>query len=135
MRAVIDTNVLVSALLTPAGVAAQLLVAIRAVALVPVVSHEILAEYVEVLNRTKFRFAKASVEDLLDDMRALAVFVMPDPLPIERLPDLSDAPFIAAAKAVACPVVTGNAKHFPARLGLHVLSPAQCLQLLSTPSP
>ena len=45
MRAVIDTNVFVSALLTPGGVPSRLVKAIRDTKIVPVVSHEILAEY------------------------------------------------------------------------------------------
>ena len=132
MRAVIDTNVFVSALLTPGGVPSRLVKAIRDTKIVPVVSDEILAEYADVLHRTKFGFAKPEVDDLLLDLNGLALFLMPTMNSIERLPDASDAPFIAAAMAAACPVVTGNAKHFPARLGIQVLSPAECLQLLST---
>lgn len=132
MRAVIDTNVLVSALLTPGGVSARIVAAIRDTALVPVLSHAINVEYAEVLNRAKFGFAKSDVDDLLLDMNGLAVFVSPGPIEAVRLPDPSDAPFIAAALAAACPVVTGNAKHFPARLGLQPLSPSACLLELFT---
>lgn len=45
MLAVIDTNILVSALLTPGGVPAKLIAAIRGHTLIPVVSRSILAEY------------------------------------------------------------------------------------------
>ena len=132
MRAVIDTNVFVSALLTPGGVPSRLVKAIRDTKIVPVVSHEILAEYADVLHRAKFGFAQTEIDDLLLDLNGLALFLTPTAISIARLPDPSDAPFIAAAMAAACPVVTGNAKHFPARLGVQVLSPAECLQLLST---
>ena len=132
MRAVIDTNVLVSALLTPGGVPSRLVKAIRAAKIIPIVSHEILGEYVDVLHRAKFGFTKPDVDDLLLDLNGLAIFLVPTINSITRLPDPSDAPFVAAAMAAACPVVTGNAKHFPARLGVQVLSPAECMQLLST---
>lgn len=130
MQAVIDTNVLVSALLTPGGVPAQLIEAIRAHALVPVVSRSVLAEYAEVLNRPKFGFAKEHVDDLLEDMSGIALFLNPQPLSPMTLPDPDDAPFVAAALTARCPVVTGNSKHFPASAGVKILSPAQCLQCL-----
>jgi len=132
MRAVIDTNVLVSALLTPGGISAQIVRAIRDTALVPVLSHAINVEYAEVLNRARFGFTQSDISDLLLDLNGLAVFVAPSPIQTARLPDPTDAPFIAAAMAAACAVVTGNAKHFPARLGLQVLSPSACLLALST---
>lgn len=47
VRAVIDTNILVSALLTPGGISAQLIAAIRSRSLTPVVSEMILAEYIK----------------------------------------------------------------------------------------
>ena len=119
-------------MLTPGGVSARIVAAIRETVLVPVLSHAINVEYAEVLDRAKFRFAKSDVDDLLLDMNGLSMFVAPGAIETLRLPDPSDAPFIAAALVAACPVVTGNAKHFPARLGLQVLSPSACLLELST---
>lgn len=42
-----------------------------------------------------------------------------------------DAPFIALARAFGCPVVTGNARHFPPGAGVEVLTPGQCLERLA----
>lgn len=133
MQAVIDTNILVSALLTPGGAPAQLIEAIRAHALVPVVSRSILAEYADVLNRPKFGFAKGPVDDLLDDTNGIALFLNPRPLSPMTLPDPDDAPFVAAALTARCPIVTGNPRHFPPSAGVKTLSPAQCLQCLLRP--
>lgn len=130
MRAVIDTNVLVSALLTPSGVPARLILAIRSRALIPVVSLDILAEYAEVLNRSRFSFAKDRVVSLLEDMEGLAIFLRPQAVPFRDLPDADDVPFIAAALAADCVVITGNGKHFPAITGVKILTPAEALALL-----
>ena len=54
-RVVLDTNVLVSALITPAGASARLLVELRAGAFEVVLSPLLLAELREVLGRDKFR--------------------------------------------------------------------------------
>lgn len=54
-RAVLDTNVLVSALISPGGPSAQLLVALRSGAFELVVSPLMLTELREVLARVKFQ--------------------------------------------------------------------------------
>jgi len=130
VRAVIDTNILVSALLTPGGVSAQLIAAIRSRALTPVVSEMILAEYAEVLNRPKFNFANKLTASLLEDMKGLALFLNSQSIPLQDLPDPDDAPFIAAAITAACHVITGNSKHFPQELGIEALSPSEALARL-----
>lgn len=132
MRAVIDTNIPVSALLTPGGVSAQLIAGIRSQALIPVVSQDILAEYTEVLNRPKFGFANDRIASLLEDMKGLATFLKPQPVPLQDLPDPDDAPFIAAALTAGCAIITGNGKHFPPTTGVGILSPAEALARLRT---
>ena len=130
VRAVIDTNILVSALLTSGGVPAQLIAAIRSQTLTPVVSESILAEYAEVLCRPKFSFASNRGTSLLEDMKGLALFLKPQPVPLQDLPDLDDAPFIAAALTAGCAIITGNSKHFPPETGVEALSPAEALSRL-----
>lgn len=130
MRAVIDTNVLVSAMLTPAGTSAKLVEAIRTGKLQPVLSHEILLEYAQVLNRPRFGFDKSEVASLLEDMTALALFVSPPFKAVKILPDPDDECFIAAALHAVCHVITGNAKDFPAETGVKTLSPAEAFTLL-----
>lgn len=132
MRAVIDTNILVSALLTPNGVSAQLIAAIRSQILTPVVSQSILAEYAEVLNRPKFGFANDRIVFLLEDVRGLALFMSPRPIPRQDLPDPDDAPFIATALTAGCAIITGNSKHFPPEIGVEIISPAEALTRLQT---
>ena len=58
------------------------------------------------------------------DRFGLEVTVPPWP---EALPDPDDAPFLAVAAWVGCPLVTGNLRHFPARARgkVTVLTPRQ----------
>lgn len=135
MRAVVDTNVLVSALISPNGTPARLVEEIRCGTLTPVVSPDVLAEYETVLRRPRFDFPKDSVDNLLADMTGLGLFSRPEPIAADRLPDPGDAPFIprgfplviALARHAGCPIVTGNVRHFPKHAGVEVLTPAECL--------
>jgi len=58
IRAVIDTNVLVSALISPSGNEALVLLAVRQALITPCFSQDIVREYTEVLARPKFSFAQ-----------------------------------------------------------------------------
>jgi putative PIN family toxin of toxin-antitoxin system len=131
MRAVVDTNVLVSALINTSGAPAQIVEAIRVGTLRPVVSTQVLLEYGDVLRRPRFAFPRDLVDALLADMAALALILTPDAIDPARLPDAGDAPFIALARFAACPIVTGNVRHFPSESGVKALTPAECLGKLT----
>jgi putative PIN family toxin of toxin-antitoxin system len=130
VQAVVDTNVLVSALIAPNGTPAQLIELIRSGGLVPVVSPAVLAEYAEVLHRPRFGFPSDWVDDLLSDMTGLSLIAQPGPIDTRRLPDPADAPFVALARHFACAIVTGNVRHFPKHTGVEVLRPAECLAMV-----
>ena len=123
--AVIDTNILVSALLRPAGPPGQVMAAALAGRLIPVVSDAVLAEYASVLTRPRLGLDAGRVRGALDALRNVGVRVQAALTPPPDLPDPGDWPFIACALAAGCPVVTGNAKDFPARLGIEVISARQ----------
>jgi len=123
-QAVIDTNVLVSAALKPSGPRGQIIAAMRRGELLPVISRAVFAEYVEVLTRPKFGFRREAVDDLLGMIEEIAPMLEPPQINIANLPDPDDAPFIALARYARCPVITGNAIHFPAEAGIVVLTPA-----------
>jgi putative PIN family toxin of toxin-antitoxin system len=130
MRAVIDTNVLVSASINPDGVPGQWVARIRALELMPVVSGAILFEYADVLRRPRFNFPPEWVDELLSDMNALALHIRPVTHATANLPDPDDATFIATALAAGCAIVTGNVRHFPDDCGVEIWTPAQCLSRL-----
>lgn len=121
--AVVDTNVLVSGLLSPSGSPAVVLSAIVQGELQAVVADEILAEYERVLSRPRFGFDARAVAETLALLGQQSLWVpLPAGSPPFVLPDADDWPFIAASLALDCPVITGNPRHFPAHTGVRVLS-------------
>ncbi len=133
MKLVLDTNVLVSALLSPAGNPARVLDLILNGQLDLCLDSGILAEYRSVLLRPRFGFNKNNVEELLAHLESIAEQVTPLPLKME-LPDEDDRMFIEVAHAARAIIVTGNLRHYPpaARHGVEVYAPAEFLRLLSS---
>ena len=116
--AVLDTNVIVSALLSSKADAAtvQELQKLFSDSFCPVISKEIMAEYTEVLHRAKFHFSPAIVDDLLFAIEEKAEYVIPASTGA-ILPDMKDLPFyevVMEKRADDAYLVTGNQKHFPA---------------------
>lgn len=128
MRAVVDTNVLVSALLRADSPPAAVLRGVVMGRLTPVVCPEVMDEYRAVLPRPRLGLAPNDVAELLLLMEQLADWVqVPAYSGAPMLPDVADWPFIACALAVRCPVITGNVKHFPAAAGVTVMTARQWL--------
>jgi putative PIN family toxin of toxin-antitoxin system len=113
IRAVIDTNVIVSGLLSPAGNEALILLAVHQSLIRPCFSDEILAEYAGVLARPKFAFPPEEVDALLTMLRGRGELVAADPS-APRSPDPDDSKFLQCAHAAQADfLVTGNKRHFP----------------------
>ena len=133
MRVVIDTNVLVSAMLVEGSVPDQVTRLALAGRFVWLVDTRIVSEYREVLQRPTFAFDVAAVRDLLAVVDAYAEWIVADPLPL-TLPDESDRPFVEVAVAGGADViVTGNVADFrvaEGRLGVRILNPRRFLDLL-----
>jgi hypothetical protein len=110
-RAVLDPGVLVSALITPAGTPARLLVAARDGALELVVSPLLLGELEGVLGREKFRryVDPEAVREYLELLRREAI-VAPDPEgpPPLRCADPDDDYLIALAHSESAVLVSGD---------------------------
>jgi putative PIN family toxin of toxin-antitoxin system len=131
MRVVVDTNVLVSGILSAAGPPARIVEAVVAGAIEPVYDPQILAEYEDVLARVELGLPAALVDQLLTALEAFGMEVVAPPWPLD-LPDSDDADFLAAAAAANCPLVTGNLRHFPAgsRRGVAVWAPRELVERL-----
>ena len=115
--AVLDTNVLVSALLSSKADAATVQVLERTLNgdLIPVFSDAILEEYDDVLHRRKFGFDHDAVRVLLGFIESRGLRVAPSSTGT-LLPDMKDIPFyevVMDARADGAFLVTGNLKHFP----------------------
>ena len=128
-RIVLDTNVLVSGMLSRAGSPGAIVDLILDEQLHAVCSDEILEEYREVLARPKFALKSGEIETLLDQIVAGGLMLSPILWPLS-LPDPDDGPFLAAAQMAACPLVTGNLKHYPKKslMGVQVVTPREYLE-------
>ncbi len=115
--AVIDTNILVSALISPHPNSATVQVVSKMILgeVTPVYCKEILAEYREVLGRTKFHFPKDTVDQMLAVIEKYGLYVASVQTQAS-LSDEKDLPFFNAAwkkRKDGAYLVTGNLKHFP----------------------
>lgn len=129
--AVIDTNVLVSALLRSTSVPGVMMQESLTGRVIPLLNEKIVEEYREVLNRPKFRFDREAVKIVIDGLIKRGVFV--DANPIEELPvDPKDVVFyevvMEARKEQDAYLVTGNIKHFPVKY--FVVTPREMLEIL-----
>ena len=113
IRAVIDTTVIVSGLLSPAGNEALILLAIHRGLVRPCISAAVMAEYAEVLARPKFAFPADEIAAAIAMFRDNGELVAPRQS-VPALPDPDDARFLHCAEtAQAEYLVTGNKRHFP----------------------
>ncbi len=129
--AVIDTNVLVSALLKWDSVPGSVLEQTLTGRIIPILNEEILAEYGEVLRRKKFSFKESDIQIVLEGMIRRGVFTDAAVLE-EHLPDPKDTVFYAVTMEVRkkddAYLVTGNIKHFP--ITPYVVTPREMLSVL-----
>lgn len=133
MKIVVDTNVLVSALIRSEGIPARILDVILSRQAKTVLDHRIYLEYEEVLLRPEFGFSRELVDDLLDFLWLSSERVRVATMSVE-LPDADDTKFLEVAMTASADfLITGNLRHFPARQrhGVHVVSPREWWKLWS----
>jgi putative PIN family toxin of toxin-antitoxin system len=129
---VLDTNVLVSGLLSAKGPPGRLIDAILARKLAIAFDDRILCEYREVLARPRFSFKESDVAafwEILPFQRHLVA------MPMEGLKasDASDTKFLEVAAATESKIlVTGNERHYPEKTRgvVRILSPREAYELL-----
>ena len=130
--AVIDTNVIVSALLKWNSVPGVVLQAVFNGFVVPVYNDEILNEYRNVLNRPKFGFSSELISETISQIESLGVMENALETVAEAMPDPKDIVFYSIAlshgKTAETHLVTGNVKHFLANP--IVVTPRQMLDIL-----
>lgn len=130
MQVVLDTNVLVSALLTPNGKAAYILDALSFGKLTICYDYRILNEYEEVLYRPKFEISRYKLKYVLDLITRNGFSFVPTPLDDVPFTDESDRKFYEMAKFSNAILVTGNLKHYPE--DSYVMSVADFYDLLNS---
>ena len=129
--AVLDTNVLVSAMLRVGSVPGHVAEEAMIGDIIPVLNNEILAEYEEVLRRPKFKFEERAVQVFLDELKRRAVFIDAGSI-VEAIPDPKDIVFYTVLmekrKEEDTYLVTGNLKHYPVRT--YIVTPREMLDIL-----
>ena len=130
MKIVLDTNVLVSGVLSAAGPPGWIVEAVLAGELDMVFDAAIRQEYEEVLRGPELGLQAEKVDDLLAVVDRFSWEVAAVPRWPVSLPDPGDEPFLAVAGATGCVLVTGNVRHFPAevRRGVEVRTPRQFVE-------
>ena len=128
--AVLDTNVLVSAMLKIGSVPFEVVMEALNGDIIPLLSDEIFREYEDVLSRPKFKFDGKTVKILLDDFKHRAVHVNADAESVKHLVlDEKDAVFYAVLmerrKENDAYLVTGNMRHFPMKP--YIVTPREML--------
>jgi len=130
VRAVLDPGVLVSALITPAGTPAELLLAARAGSFELIVSPQLLDELAGVLRREKFRryVDLDGVIAFLDLLRREAQLAAdPEVPPPIRCADPDDDYLIALAHSQNAALVSGDSDLLGLTEEIPVFSPADFL--------
>jgi uncharacterized protein len=129
MTIVLDTNVLVSGLLNPYGPPGPIAQMLASGELSLGYDARILGEYRAVLLQPKFDFRRDQVDALLEQIQAAGASVAASPLSC-HLPDRDDEAFLEVAIGAAAEyLVTGNPRHYPAKLRgtIRVVSPGEFL--------
>ena len=132
MRIVMDTNVLVSGMLTPFGVCGEIVRMLTSSNISLCVDSRILFEYEDVLRRPRFQIEHNMIDVVMEYIESTSEAHNTTPLQ-KSLPDSDDNPFLEVALSanVDC-LVTGNVKHFPRDLccGMRVLSPRKFIDII-----
>ena len=131
MRAVIDTNVAVSALINRHGPPGRVVAVVLSRSVTILYDDRIFAEYRAVLRRSEFPFLPNEVEEFLDFVETNGEYVSGISTNVV-LPDITDLPFLEVAIAgLADALVTGNTKHFKPLRGRHnirIVTPAEFIR-------
>ena len=132
--AVVDTNVLVAALLSRNDDSATVGV-VRAMLkgdFIPLYHKDIISEYDEVLHRKKkYNLSEKAIQTLLHGIRENGIEVFPEPTG-EIFIDEDDVIFYEVAMEKRddnAYLVTGNMKHYPVRD--FIVTPAEMMQILA----
>lgn len=132
IRVVLDTNIIVSALLQPLGPPAQVFLLALGDIVQMCVSGGIFAEYEEVIRRPRLRRTEETILSALETIRTKAQWVRPSE-PVRACSDPDDDVFLECSQASgAAYLVTGNVRDFPLRwVGTEVVTPRHFLEIVA----
>ena len=131
--AVVDTNVIVSALITknPQSPPNLVLREMLDGKIIPLYHADIIEEYREVLSRTKFHLKEETIQKVINSIISNGIEVNPTPTG-EILIDMDDLIFYEVAMEKRdddAYLVTGNQKHYPVKD--FIVTPSEMLSILN----
>jgi putative PIN family toxin of toxin-antitoxin system len=130
MKIVLDTNVIVSALLCPQGLPAKILGLVLNGTIGIVYDNNILVEYIDVLNREKFKINKEKIKAVLDFITHDGEYIISTPQ-TKRFADEDDKKFYELYKSGEADfLITGNIKHFPKEK--NIITPREFMEINGT---
>ena len=128
---VIDTNVLVSAVLKSHSVPGSIVELAFDGPIIPILNEAIEKEYREVLSRPKFHLPEDLIEGIMSTFHKRAIYVDAEHLDVE-LQDPKDLVFYEVVmeerKEEEAYLVTGNIRHFPNRP--FIVTPREMLDII-----
>jgi uncharacterized protein len=137
LRVVLDTNIVVSGLLSPRGSPAAILDAATSKQFRCFASDSLIEEYRDVLTRSDLGLDPRRMAKFMKDFRKVALLVVPR-VRVSAARDTDDNMVIECAlEARADFVVTGNTRDFPLSFrGVRIVTPRDFLVVLgSSPKP
>ena len=111
-KCVLDTNLILSAVLSYNGYPARIFDAVVDKTIKIYISEEIVSEYKDVLSREYFKISKDKVGRTINVIRKLGIMVVHETSNFP-MKDESDRIFFDTAQSAKTWLVTGNIKHYP----------------------
>jgi putative PIN family toxin of toxin-antitoxin system len=128
MKIVLDTNVIVSALLCPQSLPAKILGLVLNGTVGIVYDNNVLVEYIDVLNREKFKINKESIKVVLEFIRNDGEYTISIPQKVKFV-DEDDRMFYELYKSGEVDfLITGNIKHFPKEK--NIVTPREFIEIM-----
>lgn len=127
---VIDTNVIVSALITknPNAATTRVLELALMGEIVPLYDQDVLDEYLEILTRKKFKLKEDSIQYIIKTITINGIDTLRTSF-LEDMPDEDDRVFYELSLSEPDSLlITGNSKHFPRTP--RVVSPSEFLRII-----
>jgi putative PIN family toxin of toxin-antitoxin system len=128
MKVVLDTNVIVSALLNTNGVPAKIVALVLNGRIKILYDNRIIFEYIDALSRKDFGFDMEIINDMIDYFRAEGEFVNSEYSNVKFIDETDKKFYEVYQSGEAQYLITGNIKHFPKNDGIIV--PGEFLEVI-----
>jgi putative PIN family toxin of toxin-antitoxin system len=113
MKVVVDTNVIVSALLNVNGIPAQILTLVLNGKLKISYDNRILFEYMDVLTRKEFGFDRETIDSLINCFKDYGDYVFAESIKKQFVDEAVKKFYEVHKSGMAQYLITGNKRHFP----------------------